>query len=311
MKKSTEGKPTALDLRRIDLNLLIVFEAIYKAGSVSRAAETLGMGQPTVSNALNRLRNQFDDKLFVRSDRGVRPTPFAMTLAGPIAQALNTLRGGLHVETDFDIRTANRQFKLILHDYSVPSVLPPLLRLLDRADSSCSVEVITPDWMRPHDDIANGVADIMLDVYPQETPGLVFEPIAEAQPVCVVREGHPTVGHDLTRELFEQCGHAVLKSQIQRRLQVPHMLMAEKLSRREVCILPNAGDLAATVAISDLIAVVPERYARLIAPVYRLRILPAPFNYPPLKTFLAWPEDKMNDPGHRWLRGVIRSIFDD
>ncbi|MEO3385404.1 LysR family transcriptional regulator [Mesorhizobium sp. CAU 1741] len=299
----------ARDLRRVDLNLLVIFEAIHKTGSVSQAAQTLGMSQPTVSNALNRLRAQFSDKLFVRFDRGVRPTPFALSLAGPIAEALNTLRGGLQLEADFDVRTANRHFRLILHDYSVPSVLPPLLRILDHPESSCSVEIITPDWMRPHDGLASGEADLMLDVYPQKTPGLVFEPVAEAEAVCIVREGHPTIGHELTRELFEASGHAVLKSQIQRRLQVPHMLMAESLTRREVCVLPNASDLATTVSISNLIAVVPKRYAKLVAPIYRLRVLPAPFDYPKLKMFLAWPEDKANDPGLRWIRNVIRSIF--
>lgn len=309
MSNSPDPNRSPLDLKRLDLNLLLIFEAVFRTGSVSRAATQLSMSQPTVSNALNRLRAQFDDKLFIRFERGVRPTPLAEALEPSISNALNTLRGGLHAETDFDVRTAKRHFKLILHDYSVPSVLPPLLRKLDFPGSSCSLEIITPDWMRPHEGIASGEADVMLDVYPQETPGLIFEPIAEAKPVCIVREGHPTIGHELTRELFEQNGHAVLKSQIQRRLQVPHMLMAEKLTRREVCILPNAGDLAATVAVSDLIAVVPERYASLVAPIYRLRILPTPFDYPALKMFLAWPENKGNDPGHRWLTQAIRNIF--
>jgi len=299
------------DLRRVDLNLLLVFEAVHTTGSVSKAARSLGMSQPTVSNALNRLRTQFSDRLFVRSDRGVRPTPFAIGLASSITDALNMLRSGLQMNADFDVRTANRHFKLILHDYSVPSVLPPLLRLLDHPQSSCSIEVITPNWMQPHVGIANGEADLMLDVYPQKTTGLVFEPLAEAEAVCIVREGHPGIEHELTRQQFEAYGHAVLKSQIQRRLQVPHMLMAESLSRREVCILPNASDLAATVAISDLIAVVPKRYARLVAPIYRLRVLPPPFDYPKLKMFIAWPEEKTDDPGLRWIRNVIREIFEE
>lgn len=310
LQSNTPNGGHTRDLRRVDLNLLLIFEAIYKTRSVSQAAQTLGMSQPTVSNALNRLREQFSDRLFVRFDRGVRPTPFAISLAGPIAEALNTLRGGLQFDADFDVSTANRHFKLILHDYSVPSILPPLLRLLDQPESTCTVEIITPDWSRPHDGLANGEADLMLDVYPQKTPGVVFEPVTEAEPVCIVRESHPTIGHQLTREAFEAHGHAVLQSQIQRRLQVPHMLMSEGLTRREVCILPNASDLAATVAISNLIAVVPKRYAQLIAPIYRLRILPTPFEYPKLKTFLAWPEDKTNDPGLRWIRNVIQSVFE-
>ncbi len=311
MPNSFRETPNALrDLRRLDLNLLLVFEAVHKTGSVSKAAQALGMSQPTLSNALNRLRAQFSDRLFIRADRGVRPTPFAIGLAGAVTEALNTLRSGLLMDAEFDIKATNRHFKLILHDYSVPSILPPLLRLLDHPQSKCTLEVITPDWMEPHEGIANGEADLMLDVYPQKTPGLVFEPLTSAEAVCIVREGHPRIEHELTREQFEAHGHAVLKSQIQRRLQVPHMLMAESLSRREVCILPNASDLAATVAVSDLIAVVPKRYARLVAPIHRLRVFPAPFDYPELKLFMAWPEDKTDEPGLRWIRNVIRSIFD-
>ena len=311
MPKEAVAERHIRDLRRIDLNLLLVFEAIFKAESVSQAAQTLGMAQPTVSNALNRLREQFSDRLFVRSDRGVRPTPLALSLAGPISDALNLLRSGLQAEADFDVATANRHFKLVLHDYSVPSVLPPLLKLLDHRESSCKLEVITPDWQRPHDALTNGAADLMLDVYPVKTPGLVFEPITDVEAAYIVREGHPAVTHEMTREHFETLGHAVLQTPIQQRLQVPHMLMAEQLKRREVCILPNASDLALTVATTDLIAAVPKRFATLVAPFYRLRVLPAPFDYPKFKMFLSWSSDKNDDPGLRWIRNVIRNIFID
>ena len=164
--------------------------------------------------------------------------------------------------------------------------------------------------MRPYDGLSSGEADLMLDVYPQENPHLTFEPIAEVEAVCIVREGHPTIGHELSAEQFSTVGHAVLKQEIRRRLQLPHMLMAHGLKRREVCILPNAADLAAAVATTNLIATVPARYARLVAPVYRLRVLPTPFTYPKLKMCLTWPTDKASDPGLRWMCNVIRSIFE-
>ncbi|MAN73873.1 MAG: hypothetical protein CME85_11540 [Henriciella sp.] len=303
--------PHVRDLRRIDLNLLLVFEAIFKAESVSHAARTLGMAQPTVSNALNRLREQFSDKLFVRSDRGVRPTPLALSLAVPISDALNLLRSGLQAEADFDVTTANRHFKLILHDYSVPWLLPPLLKLLDHRESSCKIEVITPDWTRPQEGLTNGEADLMLDVFPTKNPAVSYDPLGTVEAAYIVREGHPTISHELTRELFETTGHAVLQKPIQQRLQIPHMILAEGLNRREVCILPNASDLAITVATSDLIAAVPKLYATKVAPIYRLRVLPAPFDYPNFKMFLSWPTEKNDDPGLRWIRNVIRNIFED
>ncbi|MEO2038895.1 MAG: LysR family transcriptional regulator, partial [Martelella sp.] len=121
------------DLRKLDLNLLIIFETVYQTGSVSQAARVLGMSQPTVSNALSRLRAHFSDQLFVRVDRGMKPTPKAMSLLPPVTDALGALRRGLAYDSDFDVATANRQFRLLLHDFSVPSVLPPLVRALDEA----------------------------------------------------------------------------------------------------------------------------------------------------------------------------------
>ncbi|WP_102223066.1 LysR family transcriptional regulator [Acidimangrovimonas sediminis] len=297
------------DLRRLDLNLLVIFEAILKAGSISRAANNLGMSQPTVSNALARLRLQYNDRLFIRSDGGVRPTPLALSLAGPVTQALNALRNGMMIGADFDIATANRHFRLELHDFSIPSILPPLLGLLNQPESSCRLEVVTPDWGAPYQRLINGEVDILLDVFPQEIPGLVFEPLAEVTPVCIVREGHPTIGPAISLEQFNASGHVVLDQPYQARYQMGNMLMAAGATRREVCIVPNAADLAATVAVTDLVATVPERYAQIIAPINRLRVMPTPFAIPDIKLFLCWPEENAEEPGLRWLRDTIRNVF--
>lgn len=269
------------------------------------------MSQPAVSNALNRLRLHFDDRLFVRSDRGVRPTTLARNMAVPISEALAKLNAGLRVDGEFDVEASERTFRLILHDYSIPSVLPPLLKAFDKPTSKCGLQILTPEWTKPHAGLANGEADLMLDVYPHETDGLKFEPIAMASPVCVVRENHPSIGKTISLEEFSQVGHAVLEREVQARLQMASMLMAAGVTRRQVCVLPNASDLAATVATSDLLALVPKRYGELVAPIYRLRVLPPPFKFPNLPIFLGWQADRESDPAIQWMRETIRSIFQD
>ena len=297
------------DLRKLDLNLLIIFETVYLTGSVSQAARVLGMSQPTVSNALSRLRAHFSDQLFVRVDRGMKPTPKAMSLLPPVNDALGALRRGLVHEGDFDILTAERNFRLLLHDFSVPSVLPPIVKVLDDAKSSCTVEVVTPSVQRPHEALANGSADVILDVSLHYQQGVTLEPLMDGEAVCVVREGHPHIGHELSREQFMATGHAVLQKE--NRLQFPtaQKVHAAGIERRVGAILPNAASMAMTVALTDLIAVVPRRYAELVAPIYRLRILPVPFEYPKTKIFIGWATDREDDPGLRWLLNQIRSIF--
>jgi len=197
------------DLRKLDLNLLIIFETVYQTGSVSQAARVLGMSQPTVSNALSRLRAHFSDQLFVRVDRGMKPTPRALSLLPPVTEALGALRRGLTFESNFDLATASRPFRLLLHDFSVPSVLPPILKLLDDANSACTVEVVTPNWERPHEALTNGGADVIMDISLHEQPGVTLEPLMNADAVVVVREGHPRIGHELSREDFASSRHAV------------------------------------------------------------------------------------------------------
>ena len=297
------------DLRKLDLNLLIVFETVYKTGSVSEAARVLGMTQPTVSNALARLRDHFSDQLFVRRDRSMKPTARARALLPPVKEALTALRRGLSLETDFDLITADRRFRLLLHDFSVPSVLPPIIKALDDAQSSCSVEVITPDWSRPHEALTNGDADIMLDISLHDQPGVTLEPLMDGEAVCVVREVHPTIGHALSPEQFEENGHAVVEKEMRLHLPTARLVMAAGLERRVVAVVPNAASLTVTIATTNLIAIVPRRYAELVAPIYRLRILPVPFEYPKTKIFLGWATERADDPGLQWLRGLIRATF--
>tara|TARA_B100001179_G_scaffold546_1_gene372 strand:+ start:126 stop:1067 length:942 start_codon:yes stop_codon:yes gene_type:complete len=297
------------DLRKLDLNLLIVFETVYKTGSVSESARVLGMTQPTVSNALARLRDHFSDQLFVRRDRSMKPTARARTLLPPVKEALTALRRGLSLETDFDLITADRRFRLLLHDFSVPSVLPPIIKALDDAQSSCSVEVITPDWSRPHEALTNGDADIMLDISLHDQPGVTLEPLMDGEAVCVVREVHPTIGHALSPEQFEENGHAVVEKEMRLHLPTARLVMAAGLERRVVAVVPNAASLTVTIATTNLIAIVPRRYAELVAPIYRLRILPVPFEYPKTKIFLGWATERADDPGLQWLRGLIRATF--
>ena len=297
------------DLRKLDLNLLIVFETVYKTGSVSEAARVLGMTQPTVSNTLARLRDHFSDQLFVRRDRSMKPTARARALLPPVKEALTALRRGLSLETDFDLITADRRFRLLLHDFSVPSVLPPIIKALDDAQSSCSVEVITPDWSRPHEALTNGDADIMLDISLHDQPGVTLEPLMDGEAVCVVREAHPTIGHALSPEQFAENGHAVVEKEMRLHLPTARLVMAAGLERRVVAVVPNAASLTVTIATTNLIAIVPRRYAELVAPIYRLRILPVPFEYPKTKIFLGWATERADDPGLQWLRGLIRATF--
>ncbi|WP_138466318.1 LysR family transcriptional regulator [Poseidonocella sp. HB161398] len=133
----------------LDLNLLLIFDGICHRGSISRAVETLNISQPPVSNARNRLRVQPDDRRYIRSACGVRPTAQAMDIAGPISEAMATLRVGIRSGAAFAPRKSEREFVVVLHDCKLPGILAPLVKVLDDGDSRGTIHVHSPDWSQP------------------------------------------------------------------------------------------------------------------------------------------------------------------
>ena len=297
-----------IDLRRIDLNLLLIFEAIYASSNISHAARSLGMSQPRVSNALARLRDQFGDALFVRSDRGVTPTLFAQALIRPVRDALATLRGGIEAMEAFDLASANRTFSLAMHDLILPAFLPPILREIDRDAPNLRVEIVQPDWASPYDALMSGRVDLSLDMFPHEEAGVTFEPFPAVEVVCIARRGHPVVSGSVAREQFSQAGHVVLPTNARAKLHTANILLAAGVTRREVCVVPNGCDLAPMVSATDLLAIVPRRYANLVASGFGLQVMPIPFKYPPLRLFLGWRTDKSADSGLHWLKAHLLSV---
>ncbi len=302
MPGSTGQAHRDFDLRRIDLNLLLIFEAIYSARNISQAAKGLGMSQPTVSNALARLRQQFDDQLFVRSDRGVAPTGFANFLIKPVRDALATLRGGLESIGTFDLAQANRTFILAIHDFALPAFLPPLLREIDAEAPNVRIEIAQPDWDSPYEALMSGKVDFSLDIFPHQQQGVTFEPFPPIDVVCIARRGHPFVDGSVTREQFSRAGHVVMPLSARLRMQTANIFLAAGIARRVVCEVPNGNDMAPMVAATDLLAIVPRRYANTVAPGFGLQVMPLPFEYPLVRIFMGWKTDKSADPGLNWLK---------
>lgn len=127
-----------MDLRDLDLNLLLVFNELAAKRRVNAVAHALGITQPAVSNALRRLRRRLGDELFLRTPQGMAPTPFAERLVGPVADALRTLQGALDQRTAFDPATSTRTFVLAMTDIGEIYFLPPLMERLARVAPGCA-----------------------------------------------------------------------------------------------------------------------------------------------------------------------------
>jgi DNA-binding transcriptional LysR family regulator len=198
-------------LAALDLNLLVVFDAVFAERHISRAARRLGKSQPTVSGALARLRLVLDDPLFVRDGAGVRPTRLGKELAGPIRRALQLLNESLSREREYVPATSDRTFHLNLNDYTQTILLPRLMAQLKTA--APNVRLVTTSY--PVDEmestLKHGALDLAVDCHSVNSAGLYQQKLFDDEFVCLVRKGHPEVRGAMTRDQFVNLPHAVIK----------------------------------------------------------------------------------------------------
>src|SRR5580693_2495019 len=165
------------NLRTVDLNLLVVFDALMAERNVTRAAERNGLSQPAVSKALNRLRGLFDDPLFVRRDRGMEPTARALELAGPIHGALADISRTLTVPSAFEPSTAKATIKIATVDLYHTKLLPSLVRHLRQHAPGVDLQVRANERSHLHEQLAAGEIDLAFAPLGTKTAELSAEPL--------------------------------------------------------------------------------------------------------------------------------------
>ena len=179
-------------LDRFDLNLLVVFEAVYSESNLTRAGEQLNMAQPTISNAVARLRAVYGDPLFVRSGRGVAPTPLARQLIGPVRQALRQVQGTLAGTVAFEAESSERTFNLSIGEIQATSMLPPLIDVLSREAPDVRLRAFQTNRREIKDALATWAPWIWRSTFPGlSAHSLNQHQLTRGENVCVLRKGHP------------------------------------------------------------------------------------------------------------------------
>jgi len=153
-----------MDLHSVDLNLLVVFQHLYNARRVSRVAETLGVTQPAISNSLARLRKLFNDELFIRTSRGMLPTPMAIELAEPVAAALDALHGVFNRQLAFDPATSQRAFQIAMTDIGEVHFLPRLMHALGERAPGITISTVRNTAVNLQEEMAAGQVDLAVGI---------------------------------------------------------------------------------------------------------------------------------------------------
>ena len=298
--------------RQLDLNLLVALDALLAEGNVTRAAERLGLTQPAMSHALNRLRALLDDPVLVRTPRGMVPTARAEELAPAIRSALDDIDRALRGRPAFDPATSTRAFTIAAVDHGELVILPPLLARI--AAEAPKIDLL----VRPlrldliEEELESGAVDLAFSVLSAGDNLATFrQRLFHESFVCLVRADHPTVGETLTLEEFVALDHALVGPRGRRGGIVDTELQKLGLSRRVALMVPHFLVAPMVVAKSDLILTAPERIARAFAAILPLRIVPTPFELKGFDVSQIWHERQSHDPALTWLRGLILEICRD
>jgi DNA-binding transcriptional LysR family regulator len=293
-----------MDIRNVDLNLLVALDVLLAERNVSRAAVRLHLSQPATSAVLARLRELFGDPLLRRSARGMLPTPRALELLAPVKQVLDEIDRIIQPRAAFDPDRAEYTFTLSASDYVEYALLPTLVDYLEREAPRVRLAVRPLDLQTVAKQMEIGEVDLCITGLLNAPQGLHERPLYTERIVSVVRRNHPGVDAQLTLDSFCRLEHilvsvpgsgfsaridealAALGRKRHTRLAVPHFLLVPEI-----------------VARSDMISALPERLALGYAD--KLRILEPPIKLDGFTVGQIWHERNEREPAQIWLRDVV------
>lgn len=294
----------AINLRKIDLNLLVIFEALYATSNTSRAAERLGMSQPAVSSALGRLREIVGDPLFVRSPRGVSPTTKAREIIQPVRDALSVIGRQLGSGETIDLGTYRRLFRIIIADPIEPIVMPSIVRTILHEAPGVEIECIQATG-RYAEDIRDGSIDLACFAFPVDTSDIVVKALFPFDLVVVSRRDHPAIHKPLDAKTFRELPQIAVGRELRGLTGVDKNLVAAGAHRRTPYMAAKIWAMPPMIQRTDLIGLLPRRFAREVAANFDLDIHEVPIPLPEQHTYMLWHVNSELDPGHRWLRDSI------
>jgi DNA-binding transcriptional LysR family regulator len=294
---------------KLDLNLLRVFAAILAEGSVTAAGERLSLSQPAMSNALARLRKVFGDPLFVRTPRGMRPTPFAERLAQPVRQALELVRATLIKEGEFEPASSERVFRFSMTDIGEMVFLPRLLERLAKLAPHVRIEALQVPHREQRDLLESGTIDLAVGNIPVIQAGVRYRKLFSDEYVCMVRSGHPVIRRSLSRKQFMEAAHAVVSQAGTGHEIIERTLIEHGLQDRIVLRVPQFTVIAMILARTDLMVMLPPSVARVFQGMGEFRWFACPVPIPRFEVRVLWHERFHQDPANRWLRELMAELY--
>jgi DNA-binding transcriptional LysR family regulator len=300
-----------VNLAMVDLNLLVAFDALMTERHVTRAGQKIGLSQPAMSAALNRLRVLTRDRLFERRGDSMHPTPRALALVDPLRQALLQIQAALNPEP-FDPARATHTFRIALNDLGVALFLPPISERLAAWSSTINFVLLPAEDKRALDLVESGEADIAIgpnwnrDHEPFETCVLYQAPFA-----CAMRADHPLASTALTLEAFAKIPQIMISQPGDPSRYIDRVLSEHGLHRRIAFTVPHYLTVPILLSKTDLLSVIPGKLIQRFGATHKIRAVETPFSELSVPVMMFWIRAAHEDPANKWLRSVIVEIVKD
>ncbi|GJH29393.1 LysR family transcriptional regulator [Caballeronia novacaledonica] len=295
-----------------DLNLLRVLDAIQRHAHLGRAAEELGISQPSVSYALKQLREHLGDPLFVKVHHGMEPTPRTRELIPVVQSILGEVRERILTTPGFDAKTARRTFTLAMSDVGEMVFLPTVLNEIAKEAPHIDVRTVSSDPKDLMAALQRSEVDLAVGYFPDLQGGDIFQQrLFRHGFVCLVRSGHPVLKSGLTRKNFQSLPHAVVHAEGRSQEIVEQFLRAKGIERREMLRSPHFLSIPMVIATTDLVVTVPAAVAEVFAQFADIKAVEPPYPMPSFDLKQHWHRSQHHDPGNQWLRSLVLALFGD
>ena len=300
-----------MHIKDLDLNLLVVFDALHRERSVTRAAADVGLSQGAMSHALNRLRTFFEDPLFVKTSDGMLPTPKGEQLGVTVSQIVAAIRQNVVAEANFDPAIARRTFVLCMTDMGELVFLPPLIRRMRKLAPHCTIRSVQVPLEHIEGMLASGDADLALGSIHAAPEGLYQQQLFMHSFVTLVSVHNRKIGKTLSRAQFESTPQIVVSLTGRASAAYDSAFDAHGIKRNVYLTTPHFLAVPHLIdAQPDLIATVPLELGNVFSKLGTVRIVPPPVSLPPFALRQHWHSRFNTDPANVWLRHLIKETFE-
>lgn len=310
---------SSVTLRKLDLNLLKVFDVVMSERSLTRAAHLLSLTQPAVSNALRRLRDALGDELLVRKGRNLEPTPRGQELWLAVRDTLKRLQTALEPSV-FEAASANTTFVLTMADATAAELMPPLVALITEQAPGISLRVVPLTTRDPRRLLEEGHADLAIGNFPAvitdlaaraqsgEAVSFLHHRLFQGDYVCVMRRGHPLAKGPFTLDRYCSARHMLVSFSGRAHGFIDEALAALGRRRRVVLTVNQFFTAGKVVAHSDLLTVLPRHFVNVTGFADQLFLRELPLAPLTIQVDALWHQRQDSSSAHAWLRARVAAL---